>query len=628
MEIPKLIRCIFYPMTRFSEQTFIGIVLLFLLLINTPLLYAQVQAKASTGFTTQLGFDNDAGFALPQTAIKTLKDNLLVTEVSQRNFIEEGWGHWFLNYLFLGMVLCGVIPVITFFIEHNLSGLHAFSNHFKKCKDYFPQIAVIIPAWNEALVLEHTIDILLKMDYPLSSLRLYIIDDGSTDNTKEILDKMREKFPENIVHIRKEAGGKGKAHAVNYGLDVILSTDWAQALLFIDADISFKKDALRRLARHLADPDVGAVTGYIKVGNRNTNYITRSIGYEYIVSQSIARRAQNVLGVVACLAGGTQLHTRANIEALGSQINTTTLAEDTYTTFATQKLGKKVIYEGNSFVYAEEPTTIIDVWKQRFRWARGNLQITKAFKDVWFSNKQPHLGRYLFGIIWFCVVLTPVIMFLSALGFVGLYLLNKTYSYHVFFYLTSISLFVYLYTTILAIIVDRRTSRLSWLEGIVYPGLISLSILLVSINPDFFINLLGMIFHIENKRFFNDMLLLFMETWSATCMFWAWIVFRLEYIGVSPRITNFLLIIVGYGPFLCTINLAAYIAEIKRPNLKWDKTEKVTSKRIIRPHAAPINVFDFDQEIRRDVQREYVFFFREVISLLIVCGIFILLYLL
>ncbi|MDI1351251.1 MAG: glycosyltransferase [bacterium] len=611
----------------YSKALWLSVIVLFLLSVYSSLVLAQQQSNyVVSDSVTLIAKKTNKDFSLPPIAKEAVDDNLAWPNINHPDSERKQWTDWLLYYLFLGMALCGVLPVITFFIEHNLAGLHAFSNHFKKCKDYFPRVAVIIPAWNEALVLKHTLDILLKIDYPLSMLRLYVIDDGSTDETPEIMKKMQEDYPQNIYHVRKEAGGKGKAHAVNYGLSVILSDDWAEALLFIDADISFKKDALRRLTRHLADPDVGAVTGYIKVGNRSTNYITRSIGYEYIVSQAIARRAQNVLGVVACLAGGTQLHTRANIEALGGYINTSTLAEDTYTTFATQKLGKKVIYEGNSFVYAEEPKTLIDVWKQRFRWARGNIQITKAFKQVWFRSGRSTLGSYLFGIIWFCVVLTPVIMILSAIGLVGLFILNKDNSSHIFFYLTSISLFVYLYTTFFALIVDRRTSRLSWLEGFVYPGVISLLILFISINPALFFKFMNYLFHIENKKIFDDMLLLFMETWSAFCMFWAWIIFRLEYAGVPTRITNFLLIIIGYGPLLCTINLAAYIAEIKRPNLKWDKTEKATSLRVIRSHPEHPRIYDFDVELAKDIRREYRFFCRELISLAAVGAIFLLLY--
>lgn len=526
-------------------------------------------------------------------------------------------------YLFLGMSMTGLILVVTFFISHNLSGLHAFSNHLSRCKDYCPHIAIIIPAWNEAPVLEHTIDILLKIDYPLDALRLYIVDDGSTDETQEILAKMQQNFPENVFHVYKQGAGKGKAYAVNFGLKTVLADPWAEAVMFIDADISFKADALKRMARHLADPEVGAVTGYIKVGNRKNNYVSRSIAYEYIMSQSIARRTQNVIGVIACLAGGAQLHSRANIKALGSIIDTSTLAEDTFTTFATQKNGKKVVYEGNAFVYAEEPKTIVDLWKQRFRWGRGNLQITRAFSDVWFRPWKSRLGNVLFGLIWFCIMLTPIIMIMSAVGLVGLFLMDKQYSAHIFSYLVSVSLFVYLYSTLFAILVDRRTSRFTWFEGIFYPGMITILILIFSINPNFFFAQMNHLFGIKPYPRVNDVIMLFMETWSAMCMVCAWLVFRLAYAGVSERIINFLMLIVGYGPFLCTINLAAFIAEIKNPNLRWDKTEKISVKRIIYPRPKPVYDYNFAKAIHQDKQREYKFLCRQFLSLLLVSLFFL-----
>lgn len=570
---------------------------------------------------------DDQIFVLPQKAKIQLKENLPLPQVIQPHSTFSAWFFYpSLFYLFIAMGLTGVIPVLVFFIEHNLAGLHAFVNHFAKCKDYCPRVAVIVPAWNEILVLEHTIDILLKIDYPLENLRLYIVDDGSTDNTQELLKQKVEEHPHNIVNLYKEGGGRGKSHAINYGLNAILADDWTEAVLIIDADISFKKDALRRMARHLADPEVGAVTAYIKVGNRQTNYITRSIGYEYIVSQSITRRAQSVLGVVACLAGGAQLHSRANIIALGGQINTTTLAEDTYTTFATQKLGKKVIFEGNAFVYAEEPRSILAVWKQRLRWARGNIQITRAFQKTWFRSKHANLGNFLFGLIWFCVLLTPIIMIVAALGLVGLFFTNKEHSAHVFFYLASVSLFVYAYTTLFACFIDRRTSRLSWLEGIMYPGLISVTILIISINPSFFFKQLDYFFDASSSRRISEITLLFMETWSAFCMFWAWIIFRLELAGVSTRITNALLFIVGYGPLLCVINLSAYFIELRKAILKWDKTEKTSSKRTVRPHLKPAELFDFNKAIIKDYQREYRVFCRQLMSLGIVGGLFVLLH--
>jgi cellulose synthase/poly-beta-1,6-N-acetylglucosamine synthase-like glycosyltransferase len=525
-----------------------------------------------------------------------------------------------LDYLFILMALSGSIPVITFFVQYNLVGLHAFINHFHKCKNYMPRISVVIPAWNEEFVLEHTISLLLKIDYPLSALRIYVVDDGSTDDTQKILTKMQSESPNNVFNVRKNDGGKGKSHAINYGLNVILADEWAEAIMIIDADIAFKKDALLKMARHLADPEVGAVTAYIKEGTRNPNCITKSIGYEYVTSQFMARRAQNVLGVLACLAGGAQLHSRANIELIGGQINTTTLAEDTYTTFETQKLGNKVIFEGNAFVYAEEPDSIVELWKQRFRWARGNIQITHAFKDVWFRNsKKIRLGSLLFGIIWFCILLMPILMILTAVGLVGLFIIHKKMVADLFCYMASVSFFVYLYTTLFAFIIDRKTSRIAWLEGLAYPGLISLFLMILSVNPFLFNYVLTISPNLA------DIILLFIITWCGFCMLWAWLIYRLELAGVSQKITHILLLIVGYGPLLCAVNLIAYIAEIIKPNLQWDKTEKRGFRRVVYSQQGTKTIFDFKISLHKDIQREYRIFFQELACLAIIIALFIIL---
>ena len=183
-----------------------------------------------------------------------------------------------------------------------------------------------------------------------------------------------------------------------------------EALLITDADVIFEPDSLRKMTRHLADPKVGAVTAYIKEGSRPGNYLTRFIGYEYITAQAAARRGQNVLGAIACLAGGAQLHSRANLVALGGRIDTSSLAEDTFTTFETQLRGRRVVFEPHATVWAEEPDSINGLWKQRLRWARGNVQVTLRYRRLWFRPHRGHrLGSVSFGIFWFCLFLQPLL---------------------------------------------------------------------------------------------------------------------------------------------------------------------------------------------------------------------------
>ena len=109
------------------------------------------------------------------------------------------------------------------------------------------------------------------------------------------------------------------------------------------------------MTRHLADPEVGAVTAYIKEGSRPGNYLTRFIGYEYITAQAAARRAQNVLGAIACLAGGAQLHTRANLEAIGGRIDTRRWPRTRSPRSRPSCAGRKVVFEPHAIVWAEEP---------------------------------------------------------------------------------------------------------------------------------------------------------------------------------------------------------------------------------------------------------------------------------
>lgn len=70
----------------------------------------------------------------------------------------------------------------------------------------------------------------------------------------------------------------------------------------------------------------------------------------------------------------------------------------------------------------EEPAEIAGLWKQRVRWARGNVQVTKRYRHVWFRRaRDPRLGRISFGAIWFTTFLMPAFMIGASLSLVILY---------------------------------------------------------------------------------------------------------------------------------------------------------------------------------------------------------------
>ena len=292
-----------------------------------------------------------------------------------------------LTVLCLIFVALGTVPTLVSFAQFVMVGLHGIWNHYPKCADYTPRVAFVLPAWNEADVLGSSIDSLMQIDYPAGAWRIYVVDDASTDHTPEVMREKMAQYPGSVFHLRREKGGQGKAHTLNHGIRAILDENWAEAVMIMDADVLFERLTLRRMVRHLADPEVGGVTAYVKEGSTPANLLSRFIAFEYITAQAAVRRAQNVMGALVCMAGGAQLHSRENLLAIGGAIDTSTLAEDTYTTFKTQLAGRRVLIDANAIVWAEEPDSLAALWKQRLRWGRGNLQITAAFRHLWFSQR-------------------------------------------------------------------------------------------------------------------------------------------------------------------------------------------------------------------------------------------------
>lgn len=467
------------------------------------------------------------------------------------------------------LVFAGAIPPLVGCYQFALAGVHRFRRR-AAADAYWPRVALVIPAWNEGLVIGRTLDQLAALEYPAGRLRIYVVDDASTDETPEIVAGKARQYPGLIHPLRREKGGEGKAQTINHGLRTIVAEGWYEAVLIIDADVILTPSSLRRMTSHLADPTVGAVTAYIKEGSRPATYLNRFVAFEYVTAQAAARRAQNVLGAQACLAGGSQLVRRESLEEIGGEIDTTTLAEDTVTTFKIQLAGKRVIFEPNAIVWAEEPRKLDALWKQRLRWGRGNVQVTLRFRDVWFRRLSVgRLGGLSFAGIWFTVTLMPIFMVAAATGLVSLFLLDREFSNDVFRGLWAVNVFTYLFITLSSFSVDPQTARQCWREGLLFPGLISLSIIVWAAYPPILSGL-----GVDESNAGLTVFLLFIYSWLALSMVAANLVRRLELSGRLPRLVPPLLYLVGYGPLLTAMTAAAYLKEIQGAEMKWDKTEK------------------------------------------------------
>jgi cellulose synthase/poly-beta-1,6-N-acetylglucosamine synthase-like glycosyltransferase len=486
-----------------------------------------------------------------------------------------------LKWTLAALVIVGALPLLVASYQFLLIGLHFRRLHYDRCAPVFPRTAILIPAWNEAAVIASSVDRLMHLEYPPDRLRVFVIDDASTDQTPDVALAKAAQYPGRVFHLRREVGGQGKAHTLNHGLAAVLADDWMQAVLIMDSDVIYEPDSLRLMARHLADPGVGSVTAYIKEGSRPGNYLTRFIGYEYITAQAAARRSQNVLGAMACLAGGAQLHSRANIEAIGGRIETGSLAEDTITTFKTQLRGARVIFEPHAVVWAEEPGDIGGLWKQRLRWARGNIQVSRMFARVWFRHSRGHrLGGVSFGLFWFTLLLQPILMIAASASLITLYFIDQSLAWHAFHALWITNVLTFVFITVFAVLIDPGTGRRVWREAIFFPGVISLIIMLAALAP---VPLRFVAYHglslvgATALRGDGSEIELFTYAWLASSMAVAYLA-KVAQDRLPRRIgavtSGILIYLAGYGSLLCAVTFAAYIKELRHADASWDKTEK------------------------------------------------------
>ena len=139
-----------------------------------------------------------------------------------------------------------------------------------------PTLDILVAARDEQNVIARLVERLFNLDYPSDKLKIHIIDDGSMDDTPNILKKLSKKYEKlNIISRSKNAGG-GKSGALNHALKFI-SGEW---VFILDADAQLKNDTLRRVLDFAQRGSWSAVQLRKSVLNTNKNFLTTCQGIE------------------------------------------------------------------------------------------------------------------------------------------------------------------------------------------------------------------------------------------------------------------------------------------------------------------------------------------------------------
>jgi cellulose synthase/poly-beta-1,6-N-acetylglucosamine synthase-like glycosyltransferase/peptidoglycan/xylan/chitin deacetylase (PgdA/CDA1 family) len=245
---------------------------------------------------------------------------------------------------------------------------------------FTPPVSIVVPAFNEAVGIERTVRSLAESDYP--ELEIVVVDDGSIDGTAQLVDGLG--LPQ-VTVLRQP--NSGKPAALNHGIEEARH----DIVVMVDADTIFEPTTIGHLVQAFQSPEVGAVSGNTKVGNRR-GLLGRWQHIEYVMGFNLDRRLYDVLQCMPTVPGAVGAFRREALADVGG-ISGETLAEDTDLTLALGRAGWRVVYEENARAWTEAPATLRGLWRQRYRWCYGTLQSAWKHRAALWRRGEERIGR-------------------------------------------------------------------------------------------------------------------------------------------------------------------------------------------------------------------------------------------
>ena len=244
--------------------------------------------------------------------------------------------------------------------------------------------SILIPAYNEDKTIKRTIQSVINLDYPKDRLEIIIVNDGSTDNTAEIVKKIiNEKCGSYIKLINQKNGGKGVA------LNNAIKKAKGEFFVCLDADSFIKEDALKKMLPEFENPDVAIVLPLMKVKNPQT-IVEKIQWYEYLIN-FFYKKLMAKLDCVHVSPGPFSVYRKKILEKIGS-FDENNLTEDLEITLRTQKYHYKIVQLLSTEVYTYAPKTLKAFYKQRRRWYKGTVLNLVKHRSMMFNPKYGDFG--------------------------------------------------------------------------------------------------------------------------------------------------------------------------------------------------------------------------------------------
>jgi hyaluronan synthase len=252
--------------------------------------------------------------------------------------------------------------------------------------DEAPSLTVVIPAYNEGRMVESSIDSVASARYPRERLQILVIDDGSTDDTWEYIERAAARHAGLVTAMRLPRNA-GKRAALAAGCRAARG----RILVTIDSDSVIEPESLLAIAAPFGNPRIGAVAGKVAVYNRGESVLARMLHVRFILSFDFLRSAQSTFGTVYCCPGALSAYrTEAFREVLerweGQRFLGVpcTYGEDRALTNFMFERGYDAVYQRTAVVHTVVPQTYSRLCKMYLRWNRSYVREEVRFaRIVW-----------------------------------------------------------------------------------------------------------------------------------------------------------------------------------------------------------------------------------------------------
>ncbi|WP_068084469.1 glycosyltransferase [Polycladidibacter stylochi] len=364
--------------------------------------------------------------------------------------------------------LLSIGSVAVYFRNRNnkiLEGINQFTE--------WPTVTILIPAYNEAAVIANTLSAMEQLDYDQKKLQIIVVNDGSTDATKNIAEGFANQSRTiEVYNIPKDMGGKGKSRTLNNGL--VKAT--GEIIVVYDADNTPESNCLKRLVYTLIkSPELVAVNGKVRTRNWNQSWLTRFIAIEFIFTQWVFQAGRWYWLNLSTLMGTNYAIWRNVLDTLGG-FDENSLVDDTEMSLRIFAGEKKIRWVPYAVTWEQEPENF-NVWlKQRTRWSQGNLYVLQKYLPVGLARPKS-VGMEIFHSVFSYIIFLPALVFSHVIFYGGLLGLLNTSVKGPYSILWAMSFILFVLQSFFTLRVERAPSILYFYAVISYVTYIQLFII-------------------------------------------------------------------------------------------------------------------------------------------------------